>query len=107
MVRSSQINGFKFRRQVPIGKYIADFVCPARKLIIEVDGGQHTPEVDASRTAFLESQGYRVLRFWNNEVLRNPNGAWRLIADALLPQIPTRAAASAASLASPLHGEES
>jgi very-short-patch-repair endonuclease len=107
ILRGSQINGFKFRRQVPVGRYIADFACPARKLIIEVDGGQHTVEADADRTAFLEAEGYRVLRFWNNEVLRNIDGTWRVIADALSPQTtPTRAAASAASLASPLQGEE-
>lgn len=85
MVRGSQIEGCKFRRQTPIGRYIADFVCPARKLIVEVDGGQHTPEVDAVRTAFLEGQSYRVIRFWNREVLTNPNGVWRVIAAALAP----------------------
>jgi len=84
-IRGSQLGGFKFRRQVPIGRYIADFVCPARKLIVEVDGGQHTVDGDAARTAFLEGQGYRVLRFWNNEVLRNLDGVWRVIANALSP----------------------
>ena len=85
MVRGSQLNGFKFRRQIPIGRYIADLVCPARKLIVEVDGGQHAPEVDAARTAFLEGQGYRVIRFWNRDVLTNGQGVWQTIAGALSP----------------------
>jgi very-short-patch-repair endonuclease len=72
-LRLKNIGGNKFRRQQPIGKYIADFVCLDKKLIVEVDGGQHGEQVayDDGRTAWLESQGYRVLRFWNNEVLQD------------------------------------
>jgi very-short-patch-repair endonuclease len=67
---------WKFRRQHPIGCHIADFACPARKLAIELDGGQHAPasRADNDRSAKIEAAGYRVLRFWNNEVLENLNG---------------------------------
>lgn len=67
--------GFKFRRQHPIGSYIVDFVCLEKFLIIEVDGGQHFNSVeDKMRDIFLEKEGYKVLRFWNNEVLENSEG---------------------------------
>lgn len=78
----------KFRRQSPIGPYIADFLSFRHMLIVEVDGGQHATseaERDARRTAFLESQGYRVLRFWNNDVLQNTDGVLQMIALALGP----------------------
>ena len=70
-LRARQIGGYKFRRQQPIGKYIADFVNFKERLIVEVDGGHHSQQVDhdATRTAWLESKGYRVLRFWNIQVL--------------------------------------
>ena len=70
-VRLHQIEGCKFRRQHPIGPYIVDFVCMERQVIIEMDGGQHAVHVqqDAERTAWLESVGYRVIRFWDHEVL--------------------------------------
>jgi very-short-patch-repair endonuclease len=65
--------GLHFRRQVPIGSYIADFACHRAKIIVELDGSQHGEddhvEYDSHRTAFLESRGYRVLRFWNGDVL--------------------------------------
>jgi very-short-patch-repair endonuclease len=72
-LRNHQIKGVGFRRQHAIGNYIADFCAPRRKLIIELDGGQHLEqeEYDAERTEFLESRGYKVLRFWNNDVLKN------------------------------------
>jgi very-short-patch-repair endonuclease len=68
--------GVKFRRQYPVCGYIADFICVPRKLIIEVDGGQHdeNKEADAARTAALEAAGYHVLRYWNNDVLLNIEG---------------------------------
>src|SRR6516164_5038067 len=85
MLRSRQTEGYRFRRQVPIGGFIADFVCHPARLIVEIDGGQHDPssEAEASRTRFLEAEGYRVLRFWNNEVLGNREGVRAAIADAL------------------------
>src|SRR3974390_2477146 len=75
MLRSRQTEVYRFRRQVPIGRFIADFVCHEARLIVEIDGGQHDPssELGASRTRFLASEGYRVLRFWN-KVLNNPEG---------------------------------
>ncbi len=71
MLRNRQLDGHKFRRQTPIAQYIVDFVCVEQRLIIEVDGGQHQDRAndDDERTRILEAEGYRVLRFWNNEVL--------------------------------------
>ncbi len=70
---AKRLGGLKFRRQEPIGRYIVDFVSFDRSLIVELDGGQHLQEKaeDDERTRWLESQGFRVLRFWNNEVMRN------------------------------------
>ncbi|CEG57670.1 endonuclease domain-containing protein [Legionella fallonii] len=70
-LRAHRLKGHKFKRQVPIGKYIVDFICQQNKLIIELDGGQHilNKEYDEARTAYLNSIGYKVLRFWNDEVL--------------------------------------
>ena len=75
-LRRKQLDGFRFRRQQPIGPYIVDFFCPDAKLIVEVDGGQHNveEEKDARRTRWLEARGYRVIRFWNNDVLSNTDG---------------------------------
>ncbi len=69
-----QMGAYKFRRQHPIGAYIADFVCLEKKLIIELDGGQHTKQVeyDENRSAWLKERGYRVLRYWNHDVLKTP-----------------------------------
>lgn len=81
MLRFRQMEGRRFRRQVPIGRYIVDFLCHEAKLIIEIDGGQHDPssQEETARTRFLEGEGYRLLRFWNNEVLGNPEGVERVI----------------------------
>src|SRR5258708_34121866 len=75
-LRGKQLEGFRFRRQQPIGPYIVDFLCPAAKLVIEVDGGQHATDEqrDAARSGWLEERGYRVLRFCNNDVLANTDG---------------------------------
>ncbi|MEO6435149.1 MAG: DUF559 domain-containing protein [Tepidisphaeraceae bacterium] len=78
----------KWRRQMPVGPYFADFACFASRLIIELDGGQHSPETDAARTRFIERQGYRVLRFWNNDVRDNLYVVVETIA-AALPPLPT------------------
>ena len=71
ILRRRQVSGYKFRRQAPIGPYIVDFLCLEIRLVIEVDGGQHSEQAnyDACRTAWLESEGFKVIRFWNNEVL--------------------------------------
>jgi very-short-patch-repair endonuclease len=65
------MEGHKFRRQQPLGSYIVDFICLERRLIVELDGGQHAVRVgsDAARTVWLEVQGFRVVRFWNHQVL--------------------------------------
>jgi very-short-patch-repair endonuclease len=99
ILRSQQINGRKFRRQVPIGRYIADFVCHETRLIVEIDGGQHDRSScrEAERSEFLQNEGYRLLRFWNNEILENLDGVHHTITDAL--------AASPPPKPSPIKGE--
>lgn len=92
ILRSQQMKGYKFRRQLPIGRYIADFVCHEARLIVEIDGGQHdrsSPQ-EAERSIFLHNQGYRVLRFWNNEVLANLDGVHQTIAEELGRITPTQ-----------------
>lgn len=90
-LRSKQILGVKFRRQEPIGRYIVDFVNLENKLIVELDGGQHTQEIDRQRTEWLEYQGYRIMRFWDNEVTSNIEGVLELIACALTLTLSRRA----------------
>jgi adenine-specific DNA-methyltransferase len=82
-LRDRRFEGWKFRRQVSLGPYVVDFLCHSARLIVEVDGGQHSAEVDARRTAFLESQGYRVIRFWNNDVWGNIDGVLQALDAAL------------------------
>ncbi len=84
-LRDRRLLGTKFARQVPIGSYIADFCCRERKLIVELDGGQHAAhaDYDVGRTAFLQALGYRVLRFWDNDALSNTDGVLERIAEAL------------------------
>jgi len=86
-LRNLETKGTHFRRQVPIGPYIADFACLASRLIIEVDGSQHGEEPiksrDDERTRWLESEGYRVIRFWNNDITQNPAGVLDVIYAAL------------------------
>jgi very-short-patch-repair endonuclease len=90
LLRSHQLQNAHFRRQHPLGPYIADFCAPRQKLVIEVDGGQHLEQeaYDAQRSAFLEARGYRVLRFWNDDLLRNPEAVVAAILDALKPEEP-------------------
>ncbi|WP_322963367.1 endonuclease domain-containing protein [Sphingomonas fuzhouensis] len=80
-----QVAGVRFNRQVPVGPYIADFAARSEKLIVEVDGGQHDERAtyDEARTRYLEAQGRRVIRFWNNDVLRNLEGVVQPIEQAL------------------------
>ena len=83
-LRDRRLSRYKFRRQHPIGSYLADFACTEYRLIIEIDGGQHADNAaDARRTARLESQGWTIIRFWNNEVLANTNGVVETILRAL------------------------
>ncbi len=78
--RNRNFFGLKFRRQVPIGNYVADFVCESENIIIELDGGQHNIpaniESDVMRTQFLNSKGYQVYRFWNNDIDKNIGGVY-------------------------------
>jgi very-short-patch-repair endonuclease len=92
MLRSHQMAGYKFRRQVPIGRYIADFVCHEARLIVEIDGGQHdrSSPREAGRSGFLQNEGYRILRFWNNEVLANLDGVHQTLARELGCITPTQ-----------------
>jgi very-short-patch-repair endonuclease len=83
-LRRRQLNGAYFRKQCPIGPYIADFACLEAKLIIELDGSQHADSAtDAVRDAWFTAHGYRVLRFWNNDVLQNTDGVFLTIIEAL------------------------
>ena len=80
IIKNNQFYGFRFRRQFPIDMYIVDFVCREKKIIIEIDGGQHNQvndiEYDNKRTEYLNSQGYRVIRFWNNDIDKNILGVF-------------------------------
>ena len=84
-LRAHRVGGVHFRNQHAIGNYIVDFCAPRKKLIIELDGSQHLEqaEYDAERTAFFESRGYRVLRFWNNDVMNNLDAVLKVIWSAL------------------------
>jgi very-short-patch-repair endonuclease len=84
-LRLRQIEGHRFRRQRPVGPYVVDFICLEQRLVIEVDGGQHAERTsqDAKRDAWLRSQGYRILRYWNNEVLSQTEGVVQVIMGAL------------------------
>ena len=82
-LRSIETEGTHFRRQVPIGPYVADFACMAARLVIELDGSQHNTDArrarDDRRTRWLEAEGYRVIRFWNNDLAHNMNGVLETI----------------------------
>ena len=84
-LRGRQLNGHRFRRQHPIGQYISDFTCIEQRIVIELDGGQHQEQLayDEQRSAFLQARGWRVLRFWNNDVLNNIEGVLSVIAQSL------------------------
>lgn len=82
-LRNRQFLNLKFRRQHPIPPYIADFFCEELKLIIELDGGQHTPDTDEQRTRFLEKEGYTLIRFWNNDMLNNTEGVLETLAETI------------------------
>lgn len=110
LLRQKQLAGFRFRRQQPIGPYIADFFCAPAKLIVELDGGQHSMDShavhDRERTRWLGSRGYRVLRFWNVDVFKHPDSVLEGIEIALrdTPH-PHTAAKPRRRAASPSRGE--
>ena len=83
LLRNRQFMGLKFKRQFPIGNYIVDFVCEEKKLVIEIDGGQHNiPDnvrADEVRTNYINSKGYRVVRFWNNDINQNIEGVYETL----------------------------
>jgi very-short-patch-repair endonuclease len=83
-LRDRRLRGYRFRRQHPIGDFIVDFACTRHRLIVEADGSQHSDNVaDLRRPAWLESEGWRVLRFWNNDALANTDGVVEVILRAL------------------------
>jgi very-short-patch-repair endonuclease len=90
ILRRRYMGNYRFRKQVPMGNYICDFACHEARLIIEIDGGQHADNVkyDNQRTAWLEQQGYRVLRFWNTEVLTNFDGVAEVVLRELTTPLP-------------------
>lgn len=98
-LRGRQLEGLKFRRQQPIGKYVVDFVCLEKDVIVEVDGSQHAveKEKDDRRDTWLEEEGFKALRFWDNEVLTNTDGVLEVIRENCLDHPP---------LAPPLKGGE-
>ena len=83
-LRASQFGGIKFIRQHPIGDFVVDFACRSARLAIELDGGQHSDcATDETRTRVIEAHGYRVIRFWNNDVLQNTHGVLTVILEEL------------------------
>ena len=85
LLRDRRLAGWKFRRQTPIGSYIVDFVCFEKRLVIELDGGQHQGQesYDEERTNLLQSQGFRVVRFWNSQILGAPDSVQTAVLSAL------------------------
>jgi len=86
VLRGRRLEGLKFRRQVPIGPYVADFLCLRHRLVVEADGPLHDPERDAIRDAWLAGQGFRVLRFSNSEVMDRDRVIERIISAVEVPQ---------------------
>jgi very-short-patch-repair endonuclease len=116
ILRAKRLVGWKFRRQQQLGRYIVDFVCFGARIIVEADGSQHAESpADRLRTSYLEQQGFRVLRFWNSEILSNPDGVATAILAALDTPIPDPSPTKGeepflsvnAPCSSPLAGEDS
>jgi very-short-patch-repair endonuclease len=99
-LRAKKLSGWKWRRQQPLERYIADFVCFETRLIVEADGGQHAEsQADLARDQWLVKQGFRIIRFWNHDILTNPEG----VADRILAaQVGTIAAGDALAAPPPL-----
>jgi len=87
ILRNRQMNGLKFFRQYSVGSYVLDFYCPEKRLALEIDGGQHgdvdSQQHDAQRDSYLKELGIRVVRFWNNDVLRNAEGVAQKIREEI------------------------
>jgi very-short-patch-repair endonuclease len=83
ILRAKRLDGYKWKRQLPIDRFIVDFACLRHRLIVEADGSQHGEEVDGRRDAYLRAQGFRILRFWNNDILTNEEGVAGAILAAL------------------------
>ena len=89
ILRGKRFAGYKFKRQLPLDQYIVDFACLRHRLIVEVDGGQHNDSPDdRRRDAYLRAQGFRLLRFWNNELFENEEGVLARILEALQSPLP-------------------
>ena len=88
ILRAKRLAGYKFRRQMPLDHYIVDFVCLAHRLVIEADGGRHSEEADARRDAYIRSQDFRILRFWNDEIFNNEDGVITAFLHALSTPLP-------------------
>ncbi|MCL4674170.1 MAG: DUF559 domain-containing protein [Sphingomonadaceae bacterium] len=109
VLRGGRLAGWKFKRQEQLGNYVVDYVCFGARLIVEADGSQHCENaVDARRDAGLRAQGFRVLRFWNNDILANPEGVATAILAALeIPRPnPSPVKGEGLDFSSPLAGEE-
>jgi very-short-patch-repair endonuclease len=78
-LRNRALGGYKFRFQHTIGPFVGDFVCLEKKLIVELDGGQHSEQADAGRTRYLKHRGFRIVRYWNHDVLQNTDGVLQSI----------------------------
>jgi very-short-patch-repair endonuclease len=89
-LRARTADGLKFRRQQPIAGYVADFACWEARVVVELDGGQHTAERDAARTAAIEANGWEVLRFWNSDVVANTEGVVSVIVAACKARVRAR-----------------
>jgi adenine-specific DNA-methyltransferase len=89
-LRNRRLSGYRFRRQVPIGRFVADFVCIRARLIVEIDGGRHAESVieDLERTLYLARGGFRVIRFWNDETLQRTEAVLESILEALIQACP-------------------
>lgn len=95
LLRDRRLAGIKFRRQVPIGPYIADFASIPHRVVVELDGGQHGGPSDGRRDMFLGTRGWRVIRFWNNDVLQNRGGVLEHLLDVTQEPSPQPSPANA------------
>ena len=104
ILRAKRFAGYKFKRQLPIDHCIVDFVCLRERLIVEVDGGQHSEAADAEGDSHLVAQGFRLLRFWNNDILGNEDGVAMRILEALTVPLPNPSPAEGRGALGALNG---